>query len=561
MNHFNLFSPPLFHFLSMPVQEADIFCRYLDLLENSGVGVFFQDEDEIGQGRPGFDPCALFAMVLFAFADNGGSLRDMERRCMFDCRYNYLARGTPDHSTLSVFINDRIKPNAEEIFSLVTKRIFLECGLDCDVVHCDGTKHRALPNKYKFVWRATAKHAKLTEKAVALCEQIGVPLSVTDGAPVASEALADAITELSGSMRGAGIDPGGIFRAKGHRLAPEEKAFLRLSEMLEKCLDYEEVERVCGDRNSYYKTDADATAMCLKEDYYSGLGSNMHPAYSVQAMVSYGLVASYYVSQDRSDFLAFPKALEKHFKMVGSYPRKLSADAGYGNLENYMLMDSLGIEAFVKYTDWEGESDGSRPPMYHHGEDGRIYCLNNKLCSPEVIEGRHPRKRGYSFYVVRDCGGCPFMAWCRRFQKEKEGTEKIFEINELYLTLKESAAKRLLSPEGIEIRVNRSCQVEGEYGQVKWNMGYDRARRTGLDSVSMEVMLTLLASNVRKFFRFVRGENPFGYWKAPPGTKAGSFKKPSAKRLSTKARKMGTKKKQPNDLAKDGYKYKGKRRC
>ena len=77
----------------MPVQEADIFCRYLDLLENSGVGVFFQDEDEIGQGRPGFDPCALFAMVLFAFADNGGSLRDMERRCMFDCRYNYLARG------------------------------------------------------------------------------------------------------------------------------------------------------------------------------------------------------------------------------------------------------------------------------------------------------------------------------------------------------------------------------------------------------------------------------------------------------------------------------------
>lgn len=560
MNHFNLFSPPLFHYLTMPLKEADVFGRYLDLLEDSGVGVFFQGDGEIGPGRPSFDPCRLFAMVLFAFADNGGSLRDMERRCMFDCRYNFLAGGTPDHSTLSVFMNERIRPNAEEIFSLVTRRIFLDCGLDCDIVHCDGTKQQALPNKYKFVWKPTTNHAKLTEKAIALCEQIGVPLSVATGALVTSEALAEAVTKLSESMREAGIDPGGIFRAKGHRLEAEERAFLKLSGMLEKCLDYEEAERVCGDRNSYYKTDRDATAMCLKEDYYSGLGSSMHAAYSVQAMVSHGLVASYYVSQDRSDLLAFPKALEKHLQMAGSYPKKLSADAGYGNFENYELMDSLGIEAFVKYVEWEGESSGSRPPMYRHGEDGNIYCLNGKLCRPATVEGRHPRKRGSSFYVVSECEGCPFMAWCRRFQKEKEGPEKIFEINERYLSLKEAAAKRLLSPEGIEIRVNRSCQVEGEYGQVKWNMGYDRARRAGLDSVSMEVMLSFLASNVRKFFRFAKGENPFGYWKAPPGTKAGSFKKPSAKRLSTKARKMGAKEKQPNDVAKDGYKYKGKRR-
>lgn len=51
------------------------------------------------------------------------------------------------------------------------------------------------------------------------------------------------------------------------------KDYSLLLEYLTKSLDYEEKERICGpNRNSYYKTDHDATAMCLKEDYYSGLG-------------------------------------------------------------------------------------------------------------------------------------------------------------------------------------------------------------------------------------------------------------------------------------------------
>ena len=36
---------------------------------------------------------------------------------------------------------------------------------------------------------------------------------------------------------------------------------------LSKSLEYEEKERICGpNRKSYYKTDKDATAMCLKDD-------------------------------------------------------------------------------------------------------------------------------------------------------------------------------------------------------------------------------------------------------------------------------------------------------
>ena len=72
--------------------------------------------------------------------------------------------------------------------------------------------------------------------------------------------------------------------------------------MLLKTLEYEEIEAICGPgRNSYYKTDRDATAMCLKADYYSGLGSNMHAAYSLQILVAKGFILDYLVSQDRAD--------------------------------------------------------------------------------------------------------------------------------------------------------------------------------------------------------------------------------------------------------------------
>ncbi len=60
-----------------------------------------------------------------------------------------------------------------------------------------------------------------------------------------------------------------------------------LLKYLEKILDYESKEEICGpNRNSFYKTDYDATAMCLKDDYYAGLGSSMHAAYTTQITVS-----------------------------------------------------------------------------------------------------------------------------------------------------------------------------------------------------------------------------------------------------------------------------------
>lgn len=72
----------------------------------------------------------------------------------------------------------------------------------------------------------------------------------------------------------------------------------------------------------------------------------------------------------------------------------------------------------------------------------------------------------------------------------------------------------MLSPKGIEIRINRSIQVEGTFGQIKQNMQYIRIRRRGIDKVSCEIMLMCLGRNIRKFFTLLNNnEIKSHYWK------------------------------------------------
>ncbi len=104
--------------------------------------------------------------------------------------------------------------------------------------------------------------------------------------------------------------------------------------------------------------------------------------------------------------------------------------------------------------------------------------------------------------------------------------------------MKAEAERNLLSPKGIELRVNRSVQVEGAFGVVKADYGYDRLRRRGMKRVSTEIMLNALGMTIAKLFRFYETGAAPDYWQAPPGLGPQEFKKPSAKRLSKKGKKI-----------------------
>ncbi len=65
-----------------------------------------------------------------------------------------------------------------------------------------------------------------------------------------------------------GFDPKAIVRGRGHHKSTEQRLYDKLAEYTEKLKKYAEHIRICGeDRNSYSKTDHDATFMRMKRDY------------------------------------------------------------------------------------------------------------------------------------------------------------------------------------------------------------------------------------------------------------------------------------------------------
>ncbi len=548
MSNFTTKQGALFYCYTIPSEQVSKINAFLEILEKSGVAKVIKEAAKLSDfGRPGFNPYLMFAAIIYGFAVGAPSLRELETSCRYDIRFMYIMNEIiPDHSTFSRFINTIIRPNKDELFSLVVKAYFEHCHLDMEDCHLDGTKFEARPNKYKVVWKPTTFHRRLCNNARNLINELGLSNGMPAEEIYPSKVLAEKVEQASALAK--------TIEEKDQKVF--NKKLESLTHYLSKAVEYEEKERICGDnRSSYYKTDHDATAMCLKEDYYSGLGSNMHAAYQMQSMVCHGFIVSYYVSQDRTDLYTLIPSVERFHEMYGKYPKTLTADSGYGALKNYKYCQEKGIEAYIKYQAWTGESSGRNPAIYELNPDNTITCLGGKTgVVVDYVPNRHHKLKDAKFYRIECDSDCPFMPYCRRYMKEPKGEERIFEINQEYQTLRQEARDRLLSVKGIELRVNRSCQIEGVYGIEKFNMKYNRIRRIGLDRVTTEYMLTALGLNTRKILRFIDGKTDFKYWKAPDGLEPEKFKKPSAKRLANRVNKRRNR--QPNEIAKRSYHYK-----
>lgn len=555
--YMNYFSTKQHFFIpsyGMSGTEAEKIDRFLKMLDKSGVNKIIESTINYSSsgGRPQTSNYDLLSTVLFCFAFGKGSLREIEEQTKYDIRVIYLMSGQQaSYKTIGNFINNVILPYRWEIFSLITLAIFDEIGLEMKTAYIDGSKFEANANKYKFVWKPTKYHEKLSEKVRELLKKYSIDRGIKEKGIIPALEIAKKIVEFNEIL----------VKSTGDKKSSSiKKDYKTLNEYLLKSLEYEEKERICGpDRNSYYKTDHDATAMTLKEDYYSGLGSNMHAAYCVQLMVINGLISSFIVTQSRNDTNDFIPILDKHYQLYKEYPERICADAGYGSLENYEYIETKEIKNFVKYYTWEGNVSGKNPSQYHLNDDGSITCLEGKNGYPVYDLDRHPKYPQSLFYKVEGCSDCRFSSYCKRYMKDKEENFKIFEIRPKLQLYIQNAEKNLLSAEGIEMRINRSAQVEGAFGIIKQDLQYERFRRKSLEKAELEFMLVVLGYNIRKLFKFYSGKSKTVFWKAPDNLVDESFKKPSAKRLSNKVKKK--KEKSSNQIGKDSYKYKDKKGC
>ena len=494
MNYFNIKRSIFIVSSDKCIEEYEKIDKFIEILNKSGIGKLIENTQK-NIGRKGYNPFNLVAAIIYCFSQFKSTIREIENLCIYDLRVIYIMeQQQPSDTSIKDCINKYILPYQYEIFSMVTKTIVDEFNLDISNQYIDGTKIEANANKYKFVWKPVKFHKRLNEKIKELIAKMN--LEYNDNKTIKSSTFKELINEY---LIRENINVDQIPQGKGKRLTIQQKEYKLSNKYLAKLLEYEEKESICGEnRNSYFKTDKDATAMVLKEDYYSKLSHDFHAGYNIQVMVSSGIILMYGVFQDRSDQYTFIPMNDLYFKYYNCYPKNECADSGYGIYINYKYLRQHKIGNFVKFLSWENEVNGKNPQLFYTFNDG-VLCLNT--CIGREIpfnKKHHQRYKEGTLYEFDECDNCGYAYICKKLLKNKNLNYRLYELIPDYELLKEQARNNLLSPEGIEIRVNRSIQVEGTFGQIKQNMNYERIRRRGMNKVSCEIMLMCLGRNIRK---------------------------------------------------------------
>lgn len=184
---------------------------------------------------------------------------------------------------------------------------------------------------------------------------------------------------------------------------------------------------------------------------------------------------------------------------------KIAADAGYESEENYVYIRENMRLSFIKPANYEisktrkYKNDISRIDNMDYDEFGDYYtCKNNKKLTINKIVKRKS-KTGYIsekiIYTCEDCSNCIKGHNCKTPLEERT---KNLETSKLFSMLRKENLERIVSEEGCELRMNRSIQAEGSFGEIKQDMGFRRFLSKGKNNVLSESILLAMSHNINK---------------------------------------------------------------
>jgi len=296
------------------------------------------------------------------------------------------------------------------------------------------------------------------------------------------------------------------------RATPEDKSLKKAVKTLEekqlpRLEKYEEQERLLDGRNSYSKTDPDASSLRMKEDR-AARKPLARPAYNVQMGTEGQFVVGYSVHQQAGDTTCFIAHMQQQVFPQGRKFKNGSGDAGYGSEENYAFLEKEGMGNFFKYNTFHQEQHPPRKPekleklrfkseyFPYDQEKDEFTCPAQKRMV--YIETKpYKSKHGYlshrRFYECLDCATCPLKPKCTQ-AKGNRRIQVSFELRRY----RQQAQDNLLSEQGVALRQSRSIEPETVFGDIKHNMEFRRFMLRGLKKVDIEWGLLCLAHNLRK---------------------------------------------------------------
>lgn len=455
-------------------------------------------------GASSYHPLMLLKILIYGYVSNVYSSRKLSLACKEHIPFIWLSgMSRPDHNTINRFRGVRLKGSLREVFNQVVVLLNQEGLLSIDEVYTDGTKIEANAGKYTFVWRKSIQTNKL--KMQQQLEKIWGYASII--AKQEDEELPPeppTNQELNKENLNATVERINQILGSSKKVDKKQRAkLLYIKNNFGSNLDkYSKQEEILGERNSYSKSDPDATFMRMKEDHM--LNGQLKPGYNVQISTCNQFIVNYSIHPDATDTNTLKAHLEQHVESYGQAPKVLVADAGYGSQENFELLEELDTQAFVKYGMFDKQQHDAynkKKPFtsdnlfYNKDQDVIICPMGQQMTNIGKINKR--TKNGflqvYTRYQAKKCFTCPLNGICH-----KSAGNRIVELNHNLISHRQKAHLLLNSEEGIKKRKKRCWDVETVFGNIKQNHRFRRFMLKGKQKVEIEWALLAIAQNLRK---------------------------------------------------------------
>lgn len=489
----NLLLPPSLDELVPENHMVRVVDAVLDRLDISDILSTYR-----GGGNSAFNPKMMLKVLVFAYLSNVYSSRRIEELLRRDIYFMWLAgMKRPDFRTINYYRGKRLKEGFDTVFTQVVRLLHEEGFVSLKVQYIDGTKIESVANKYTFVWRGSVEKydARLKAKTEALLRQIEQNHAIENQEnPVPEELTAEEVTKRVERIKE---------KVDADNLGKEERKALKQIETdsVPRMNRYREQLETMGSRNSYSKTDPDATFMRMKED--AMLNGQLKPGYNIQISTENQFITNFGIYQRPTDTLTMISYLESFKARYGMQSEEIVADSGYGSEENYEYMFSNGMTPYVKYNMFHVEQRrGYRnnpfrvSNLFYNPDDDFYVCpMGQKL--KFIRQEKRYTASGYqqtvSVYRACRCEGCPLRGQCHKSKRDRQ-----IEVNHTLDDYKARARELLTSEQGIKHRSNRPIEPEAVFGQIKECGRFRRLRLKGLTGAKIDFGLKALAHNLRK---------------------------------------------------------------
>jgi transposase len=476
-------------------------------IDEMDLGVLLAEYE--GGGASSYHPKMMLKVLVYAYCKKIYTSRKIAEALEENIYFMWLSgEQTPDFRTLNDFRGRRMKGVIDEVFSAMVEQLVVKGYVKLENYFLDGSKIEADANKHKVVWEKRRKRHEGDVKA-----QIKELLQVIEAAN-AEEESEYGEKDLEGKGGGGnGEETAAALREKVQALneklkGERSKAMRAAIKKLEKdCLPrlekYEQQKEALDGRNSYSKTDPDATCMRMKEDR-GAEKAWPKPAYNVQLGTEGQFVLGYSLHNRSSD----PICLIPHFEKLKHKPKNAVADAAYGSEENYAYLEQHKMGNYLKYTTFYQDTHRYRNPEiirkhlfradhFEYDPNTDEFICPNKQRLSYLYTGKYKTENGYEsqrrHYECSNCQDCPLKSQCTKAKGNRH-----IQISFQLLDYRRHARENLTSETGINLRKQRSVEVETVFGDIKHNMRFRRFHLRGLDKVNTEWGLVCIAHNLRK---------------------------------------------------------------